>query len=37
VIPFFNKGIVDLESARVVYFEEIEVRWKVGGDSGEVV
>jgi hypothetical protein len=37
VVPFFNKGVINLESARVIYLEEIEVRGEVGGDGGEVV
>jgi hypothetical protein len=37
VIPFFNQGIVDLESTWMIYLEEIEIRGEVGGDRGEVV
>jgi hypothetical protein len=37
VVSFFNEGVVNLESARMIYFEEIEVRGEVGGDRGEVV
>jgi hypothetical protein len=32
VVPFFNKGIIDLESARVIDLEEIEVGGEIRGD-----
>jgi hypothetical protein len=37
MVPFFNKGIVNLKTAGVVYFEEIEIRGKVGGDRGDIM
>jgi hypothetical protein len=37
MVSFFNKSIINLKSARVIYFKEIEVRGEVGGDRGEVM
>jgi hypothetical protein len=37
VVPFFYKGVIDLESAGVIDLEEVKVGGEIGGDGSEVV